>query len=40
LGLQNQPAEGFIATEEAEAGMAHMSKEFKQEGGEIYLPTT
>ncbi|MGB5078216.1 MAG: phosphomethylpyrimidine synthase ThiC [Sphingorhabdus sp.] len=35
---QNQPATGFIAAEEAEAGMVAMSEKFKEEGGEIYLP--
>ncbi len=37
--LQNQGAEGFVAAADAEAGMAQMSEEFKQEGGELYRPT-
>jgi len=36
---QNQESEGFIAAEEAEAGMAEMSEKFREEGGEIYLKT-
>jgi len=35
---QNQPSTGFIAAEEAEAGMEEMSKVFKEKGGEVYLP--
>jgi phosphomethylpyrimidine synthase len=35
--LQNQPAEGFIATEEAEAGMAQMSKVYDETGRELYM---
>jgi phosphomethylpyrimidine synthase len=35
---QNQPSTGFIAAEEAEAGMAEMSKVFHEKGGEVYLP--
>ncbi len=35
---QNQPADAFIAAEDAEAGMAEMSETFKSKGGEIYLP--
>ena len=35
--LQNQPAEAFIATEEAEAGMAHMSKVYDETGRELYM---
>jgi len=35
---QNAPVEQSIAVEEAEAGMAEMSKRFHEEGGEIYLP--
>jgi phosphomethylpyrimidine synthase len=43
---QNQPVEGFIAADssaeasaKAEEGMAAMSEKFKEEGGEIYVPT-
>ena len=35
--LQNQSAEGFIATEEAEAGMAQMSKVYDETGRELYM---
>jgi phosphomethylpyrimidine synthase len=35
--LQNQPAEAFIATEEAEAGMAQMSKVYDETGRELYI---
>jgi len=35
---QNQPADAFIAAEDAEAGMAEMSEAFKKQGSEIYLP--
>jgi phosphomethylpyrimidine synthase len=35
--LQNQPAEAFIATEEAEAGMAQMSKVYDETGRELYM---
>ena len=35
---QNQPADAFIAAEDAEKGMAEMSETFKDKGGEIYLP--
>nr|WP_167302695.1 phosphomethylpyrimidine synthase ThiC [Sphingobium vermicomposti] len=35
---QNQPADAFIAAEDAEKGMAEMSETFKNKGGEIYLP--
>lgn len=35
--LQNQPAESFIATEEAEAGMAQMSKVYDETGRELYM---
>lgn len=34
---QNQPVEGFVAAEDAEAGMKEMSAKFKEEGGEIYV---
>jgi phosphomethylpyrimidine synthase len=35
--LQNQEAEGFIAAEEAEAGMAEMSKVYDETGRELYM---
>jgi phosphomethylpyrimidine synthase len=35
--LQNQDAGGFVATEEAEAGMAQMSKVYDETGRELYL---
>ncbi|RRQ52574.1 phosphomethylpyrimidine synthase ThiC [Sphingorhabdus wooponensis] len=35
--LQNQPTEAFIATEEAEAGMAQMSKVYDETGRELYM---
>jgi phosphomethylpyrimidine synthase len=35
--LQNQGAEGFVALEEAEAGMAQMSKVYDETGRELYL---
>jgi phosphomethylpyrimidine synthase len=35
--LQNQSAEGFIATEEAEKGMAKMSKVYDETGRELYM---
>ncbi len=35
---QNQETTGFIAADEAEAGMAEMSEKFRKEGSEIYLP--
>ena len=35
---QNQPADGFIAADTAEEGMARMSETFRAHGGEIYLP--
>jgi phosphomethylpyrimidine synthase len=31
--------ETFVAAKEAEAGMAEMSERFREEGGEIYLPS-
>lgn len=34
---QNQPAENFIAVEEAEKGMAEMSELFKETGSELYM---
>lgn len=35
---QNQPADAFIAAEDAEQGMKEMSETFREKGGEIYLP--
>jgi phosphomethylpyrimidine synthase len=35
--LQNQSAEAFIAAEEAEAGMAQMSKVYDETGRELYM---
>ncbi|MEW6577018.1 MAG: phosphomethylpyrimidine synthase ThiC, partial [Pseudomonadota bacterium] len=35
--LQNQPADGFVAAEDAEAGMAEMSKVYDETGRELYL---
>jgi phosphomethylpyrimidine synthase len=35
---QNASADTFLATEEAEQGMAEMSKKFRSAGGEVYLP--
>jgi phosphomethylpyrimidine synthase len=35
--LQNQGSEGFIAAEEAEAGMAEMSKVYDETGRELYM---
>jgi phosphomethylpyrimidine synthase len=35
--LQNQPAESFVAAEEAEAGMAEMSKVYDATGRELYM---
>ncbi len=34
---QNQPAENFLAAEEAEKGMAEMSELFKESGSELYM---
>jgi phosphomethylpyrimidine synthase len=34
---QNQPADGFILAEEAEAGMEAMSAKFKEVGSELYV---
>ena len=34
---QNAPVENFVAAEEAEAGMAEMSKVFKETGSELYM---
>ncbi len=36
---QNQSADAFIAAGDAKKGMAEMSERFKEEGGEIYLPS-
>jgi phosphomethylpyrimidine synthase len=35
--LQNQPADSFVAAEEAEAGMAQMSKVYDETGRELYM---
>jgi phosphomethylpyrimidine synthase len=35
---QNQESSGFIAAEEAEAGMAEMAEKYR-EGGDLYVPT-
>jgi phosphomethylpyrimidine synthase len=35
---QNASADTFLAAEEADKGMAEMSKRFQEGGGEIYLP--
>jgi phosphomethylpyrimidine synthase len=35
--LQNQPATAFVAAEEAEAGMAEMSKVYDETGRELYM---
>jgi phosphomethylpyrimidine synthase len=35
--LQNQGADGFIAAEEAEKGMAQMSKVYDETGRELYM---
>ncbi|GAY20192.1 hydroxymethylpyrimidine phosphate synthase ThiC [Sphingobium fuliginis] len=34
---QNQPADSFLAAEDAEKGMAEMSEIFRQTGGELYM---
>ena len=34
---QNQESSGFIAAEEAEAGMEEMSKVFRETGSELYM---
>jgi phosphomethylpyrimidine synthase len=34
---QNAPADTFLAVEEAEQGMAEMSKVFKETGSELYM---
>lgn len=34
---QNASADTFLAVEEANTGMAEMSKRFREKGGEIYL---
>ncbi|MFC6433857.1 phosphomethylpyrimidine synthase ThiC [Novosphingobium resinovorum] len=34
---QNQPVETFVAAEEAEVGMAEMSKVFRETGSELYM---
>jgi len=35
---QNAGIETFVAAEEAEEGMAHMSEVYRQQGSELYLP--
>jgi phosphomethylpyrimidine synthase len=35
--LQNQNADTFVAAEEAEAGMAQMSKVYDETGRELYM---
>ena len=35
--LQNQPAGDFVAAEEAEAGLAEMSKVYGETGRELYM---
>jgi len=35
--LQNQDSAGFVAAEEAEAGMAEMSKVYDETGRELYM---
>jgi phosphomethylpyrimidine synthase len=35
--LQNQPAEGFVAIEDAEQGMAQMSRVYDETGRELYM---
>ena len=35
--LQNQPSDGFVAAEEAEKGMAEMSKVYEDTGRELYM---
>jgi phosphomethylpyrimidine synthase len=35
--LQNQPAESFVAADEAEKGMAEMSKVYDATGRELYM---
>jgi phosphomethylpyrimidine synthase len=36
---QNASADTFLAAEEAEQGMAEMSERFRNQGGQVYLPT-
>ena len=36
-GLKNQDSAGFVAAEEAEAGMAAMSKVYDATGRELYM---
>jgi phosphomethylpyrimidine synthase len=36
---QNANADTFLAAEDADKGMAKMSEEFRERGGEVYLPT-
>ena len=35
--LQNQSSDGFVAAEEAEQGMADMSKVYEDTGRELYM---
>jgi phosphomethylpyrimidine synthase len=35
--LQNQPSDGFVAAEDAEKGMAEMSKVYDDGGRELYI---
>ena len=35
---QNAEIDTFVAAEDAEAGMAEMSKVYKEQGSELYLP--
>jgi phosphomethylpyrimidine synthase len=35
--LQNQPSDSFVAAEDAEAGMAEMSKVYEETGRELYM---
>jgi phosphomethylpyrimidine synthase len=35
--LQNQPSDGFVAAEDAENGMAEMSKVYDDGGRELYI---
>jgi phosphomethylpyrimidine synthase len=35
---RNASADTFLAAEEAEKGMAEMSEQFRQKGGNVYVP--
>jgi phosphomethylpyrimidine synthase len=37
---QNASADTFLAVEEADKGMAEMSKVFRAEGGALYVPSS